>query len=279
MGYPSTTRSVVPAPAECLRLVQVTDTHLGLEQGDELLGMDTDYSLEVVLERVRREQSGLDLVLATGDLSDCGAGTAYSRLQAHLAVLEVPSFWLPGNHDDRDQMVANCGEPARLSSEIEAGAWQILMLNSQRPGEVGGEIGAAQLAWLRERLAAAAAGGQFTLVCLHHPPLSIGSAWLDEQQVVDGGQLLALLAGFDGVRGLLWGHIHQEFDQLRGHTRLLASPSTCVQFAPGCANFKVDPLGPGYRWLQLFPDGRLETGVSRVDDVLFDVDLDSGGYL
>ena len=36
---------------------------------------------------------------------------------------------------------------------------------------------------------------------------------------------------------------------------------------------------PGYRWLDLHADGRIETGVSRVWNVAFNVELDSGGYL
>ncbi|KTC63185.1 hypothetical protein AO262_22830 [Pseudomonas fluorescens ABAC62] len=46
--------------------------------------------------------------------------------------------------------------------------------------------------------------------------------------------------------------------------RLLASPSTCIQFAPGSEDFKVSEQAPGYRWLRLHGDGRLETGVERV---------------
>ena len=60
---------------------------------------------------------------------------------------------------------------------------------------------------------------------------------------------------------------------------LVISTSTCVQFAPGSAGFKADDKPPGYRWLALHGDGRIETGVSRVTEVAFTVDLDSGGYL
>jgi len=59
----------------------------------------------------------------------------------------------------------------------------------------------------------------------------------------------------------------------------MASPSTCVQFAPGSMNFRADDRPPGYRWLELHRDGRIDTGVSRVTDEDFPVDLDSGGYL
>jgi Icc protein len=90
--------------------------------------------------------------------------------------------------------------------------------------------------------------------------------------------LFAVLDRFTQVKALLWGHIHQEFDQLRNGVRLLASPSTCVQFAPGSEEFQVGNESPGYRWLRLYPDGRLETGVSRVTGIEFVIDYTIKGY-
>jgi Icc protein len=73
--------------------------------------------------------------------------------------------------------------------------------------------------------------------------------------------------------------VHQQIDWLRNGVNLMASPSTCVQFAPGSERFRADDLAPGYRWLDLHPDGRIDTGVLRVEGVHFHVDLESGGYL
>ncbi|MDX5297983.1 MAG: phosphodiesterase, partial [Gammaproteobacteria bacterium] len=42
--------------------------------------------------------------------------------------------------------------------------------------------------------------------------------------------------------------------------------------------FGVDRAAPGYRWLELHPDGRIETGVERADHVDFEVDYSSRGY-
>ena len=97
--------------------------------------------------------------------------------------------------------------------------------------------------------------------------------------VADADAFFAVLDRYPGVRGVLWGHVHQEIDRQRNGVRLLASPSTCVQFAAGCENFKADDQPPGYRWLELHSDGRIETAVSRVRDVHFNIELDSGGYL
>ncbi len=65
---------------------------------------------------------------------------------------------------------------------------------------------------------------------------------------------------------------------MRNGVRLLASPSTCIQFAPGSVDFKVDTTAPGYRWLRLHDDGRLETAVSRVVGLEFEVDYGGTGY-
>ena len=77
---------------------------------------------------------------------------------------------------------------------------------------------------------------------------------------------------------MLWGHVHQPFDQQRNGLRLLATPSTCFQFAPHSADFNVSNEAPGYRWLRLQPDGTLQTGVSRVAHFDFEPDYGAGKY-
>ena len=262
-----------------LRVVQLTDTHLCRVRGGKLLGMDTDHSLQAVMDLVRSERTGIDMLLATGDLSDQGSLEAYQRLQDYFDQLTTDHYWLPGNHDDRAAMVSVASHPRRLSRELRAGRWQVLMLDSQVPGEVGGELGEAELAALDTALAGAAREDLYSLVCLHHQPVQIGCAWLDEQMVADAAGLFAVLERYPGVRGVLWGHVHQQVDRRHGDINLMASPSTCVQFAPGSEDFKADAQSPGYRWLDLHDDGSLVTGVSRVRGVSFEVDLDSGGYL
>ena len=76
----------------------------------------------------------------------------------------------------------------------------------------------------------------------------------------------------------LCGHIHQELDLDWNGRRLMATPSTCVQFKPHCAGFTLDTVAPGWRWLNLHPDGSLTTEVCRLEGAQFRPDTASEGY-
>ena len=80
------------------------------------------------------------------------------------------------------------------------------------------------------------------------------------------------------MRAVIWGHVHQTFEQQRKGVRLLATPSTCVQFLPDSKEFAVDMVPPGYRWLELYPDGTLKTGVERLQMIPGEIDLGTRGY-
>jgi len=83
--------------------------------------------------------------------------------------------------------------------------------------------------------------------------------------LTNADELFAVLDRHRNVRAVLWGHVHQPFDALRGTVRLLATPATCAQFLPHSDEFAVDPRPPAYRTLELRADGTLLTELVWVD--------------
>lgn len=264
------------APESSVLLVQLSDSHLFAEADGKLLGMDTCDSLQRVIERVRQEQPRIDLILATGDLSQDGSRASYERFRTLVAGIGAPARWLAGNHDEIPPMQAVCSGSQLLEPVIDLGAWRIVMLDSSIPGAVPGFLDDGQLQLLERALAEAPQ--RHHLICLHHHPVSIGCKWMEPIGLRNPDALFAILRRHPQARAVLWGHIHQEFDQQHAGLRLLASPSTCVQFAPGSEEFQVDSEAPGYRWLHLHADGTLDTGVSRVTGIHFEVDYSVKGY-
>ncbi len=257
-------------------LVQLSDSHLFAEAGGTLLGMNTRDSLQRVIELVRARQPQIDLLLATGDLSQDGTLESYQQFRDLSQQIGAPARWIPGNHDEPQVMAQATMGSALLEPVVDVGNWRVILLDSAVPGSVPGYLADVQLQRLAQALSEAP--GRHHLVCFHHHPVSIGCAWMEPIGLRNPEALFAVLDRFPQVRAVLWGHVHQEIDRERQGVRLLASPSTCIQFAPGSEDFQVSEQAPGYRWLRLHADGRLETGVERVQGFVFTVDYGSNGY-
>lgn len=246
-----------------LTLWQFTDTHLAADPGAELLGVNVRESLRRVVAAAARDLPPPDLVLATGDLVHDASAAGYAALAATLGALPAPVYCLPGNHDDPALMrEALSGSAAHYVDQWVAGRWLLLFLNTAQAGQVAGYLPAAELARVRESLRRRP--GHFVLLCLHHPPVAIGSPWLDAIGLQNGAELLELVAAHPRVRGVVWGHTHQEYEGEWRGARLLGAPSTCVQFLPGAAHCAADTRPAGYRWLDLYDDGRIDSGVRRL---------------
>lgn len=246
-----------------LRLLQFTDLHLYAEPGAVLLGQCTRRTFEQVLAQARTRHWPADAILFTGDLVHDERVEGYRYLRRIIDALDCPCFCIPGNHDRRELLAAEVDPGAGQAYRVEPlGPWDLVLLDSTIAGADGGRLPPATLARLEQQLATHQQ--RPTLVSVHHQPVAVGSRWIDTMRIENGAELLALAERYPRLRAILWGHVHQAFDQACGATRLLATPSTCAQFKPVSEHFALDDLPPGYRWLELEPDGRLRTGVERL---------------
>ncbi len=248
-----------------LRLIQITDFHLLADAGERLREVDTFATLAAVIERVRAESPPPDLVLATGDLSQDGTAESYRRVKALFGGLDGPVHCLAGNHDDpRTLATVLDGDGVSIGRSLVRDGWQIVFLDSTVPGEDDGCLADGELDALDQALGARP--GLHALVCLHHHPVPVGGAWGDFVSLANADDLFTVVDRHPQVRGLLWGHIHQPFEGMRGAVRLMATPSTCFQFAPGpLGSLAVGPEPPAYRLLTLRPDGAIDTELRWLD--------------
>ena len=252
----------MPTAVAPLRVVQISDFHLKTQPNSRLWGADVDDGLNAVLARIRERNPAPDFILATGDLVG-DEPNAYGRLLQVLEPLGAPVYCLPGNHDFPAIMSRTLqGGWVRWKRYFAAGHWQFVLLDSSFPGTPDGHLASGELGLLETVMATDL--DRHTLVCLHHNPLPVGTAWIDTMMVSNGAALFAVLDRYPQVRAVVWGHTHGEFSGQRGNVQLLAAPATSVQFKPDAPQPQVDNLPPGYRWFELYPDGALKTGVERV---------------
>ena len=260
----SHTLRVKPRNPDNIHLIQITDTHIARDPGPtEFEGVDTAATLAAVLAAVDALPDLPDCMVLTGDLVDIPSSEAYARLLALLRDRRYPVVCLPGNHDDPALMSGLLNAGALSTNRvIDFGGWRVLMLNDWEVGSDGGRFSTAELDFLRRELIAA--GPVPVLICLHHQPVAIGSPWMDAMGLANAADLFAVTDSFNIVRGMVWGHIHQEFDAERAGIPLLGTPSTCVQFMPGAGQYTVDNRAPGFRTFELLPGGALASRVMRI---------------
>ena len=84
---------------------------------------------------------------------------------------------------------------------------------------------------------------------------------MDTMLIKNHQEFMALVQKNQQVKAVVMGHIHQELDASIGNLKLWGTPSTCFQFKRNSDKFAWGERIPGYRWFELYADGRLESGV------------------
>lgn len=260
-----------------LRLVQVTDCHLYANPGRCLAGLNTLDTFDAILDLVKTEFGSSDIILATGDLVHDASPLGYTRMRSRFEKLNLPVRCLPGNHDVPEVMsqYLNQGKVRTLEA-VQLNNWVVIMLDSTVPGREGGHLNSRQLEILEQNLAQNP--DCHALICLHHHPLPIGSAWMDRMALDNPVSFFQIIDRFPQVRAILCGHIHQEYEDMRHQVRILGAPSTCIQFTPLFEQFNLDRLPPGLRWLELEQDGTISTGIKRLSAMPTKLDISVAGY-
>ena len=261
-------------------VVQITDCHLYQDPEAGLYGLNSRLGLEKVVAMAAKYAP--ERVLLTGDIVHDETREGYEALHHLVAPLQAPVACIPGNHDDFDLMrsVLNLAgladQQASCGKSILFSHWQIILLNSQVEGKVSGALSDDELDFLRYQLNKHPE--HHTIICMHHHPVKIGSQWLDRIGLANADDLFEILDDSPQVKALVWGHVHQSFEEFRDGRYLLACPSTCIQFTPGADNFELDTLTPGFRWFRLHDDGVLETGVERLPAMPGQLNTEASGY-
>ncbi len=260
------------------KVLHLTDSHLFSDQDQALMNVKTQHTFQAVIKHVQLSDIVPDLIVVTGDISQDYTQASYQYCRQKLAMIDAPFLWVPGNHDMLENMrrltpEANSFWPAQCYS---MGNWQIILLNTQVPGEIYGELDATQLDFLQHEIACKP--DAYFLIGLHHYPGNIGSQWLDKYNLRNSPTLWSTLSTIAHRATIICGHVHQVYEQvIHGHC-IFSTPSTCFQFKNDCDQFTLDDAQPGYRWLYLGPDGELETQVVRLQNYPISVNMSATGY-
>lgn len=208
-------------------IAQVTDIHLGFEPDNpaEFNRKRLDQVLRLLCDGPNRP----DILLATGDLVDCGDADSYRRLVNALSVCPFPVWPCVGNHDDRDVFLQFfpelVDENGFIQYVVPLDGRRIVVIDTLEKGRHGGAFCAARAAWLSAQLAAEP--DTPTLIVMHHPPVEAGIEWMNTHPEEPWVQRFAdAIAGHAQVQAIACGHLHRAVSAPWNGTTILVCAST-----------------------------------------------------
>ncbi|MCP3690536.1 MAG: hypothetical protein GY784_19210, partial [Gammaproteobacteria bacterium] len=154
-----------------MRIAQISDLHILPEHGQMLAGIDTSLSLVKVLDDIKKLCPPVELIIASGDVSDDGSEQSYQRLRDILNTLPCPVYVLAGNHDETQAMLDHLvADRIFFDRQKSIGGWQVLFVKSKLEGASYGFIDDDEMGWLEARLNQT---NQPVLLVMHHTPLRL----------------------------------------------------------------------------------------------------------
>ena len=253
--------------------IQITDHHL-LESADaHREGFVPGHALRMVMRHIADNVADkADFIISTGDLVEPPTEAAYRsairllglRPSAALpgpqhvnaeGLREVPMYFLPGNHDDRE-MLTRClfpdSKPVDLYNfTFEHKGVQFVFM------DWGPESKAVFLPETREFLSQALKSDLPSVIVCHQHVRPIGIRWLDEFLADDIDQFWEIVAR-PGIRekvlGILCGHVHITYEDEYKGIPILGLRSTAYPFAENEQKFQIILAPPHYRFVSIQND-------------------------
>ncbi|ADU61657.1 MAG: phosphodiesterase [Pseudodesulfovibrio sp.] len=223
-------------------IAHISDLHIR-PHGEKLYDfVDTNALISrhvATLNSIAKTTDSPDAVLITGDIVNCGQKQEYAMARRILGQLTMPLYIIPGNHDNNANLLEaltdicppleNVGKTGEhtIRYTIEEFPVRFIMLDSSIGGELHGEIGREQMAWLEKELQKGT--GRETAVCMHHHPLPSGNAHMDAIKCHDGEALIEMLSRYPNVTRLICGHTHRSIFQNVGRILICTVPGAAHQ--------------------------------------------------
>ena len=247
-----------------INVIQITDLHLYADRNKTANNINTFKSAQLVFETINADEVDFDMLILSGDLSDDESYESYENLKYLLRNFECPIYLMPGNHDSPQKIKSICNTKNLKSQNYKSiGKWGIFMFNTKKDNSPNGILHQNELVYFDKIMSDDE--NSFLLVMLHHHPILIGSDSMDKMIIENSSELLNRINN-NKIKGVGWGHIHNEISVNYNGAQLFSTPSTCYQAKPKSKKFLIDhSQSPGYRIIRLKDDGVIDTEVIRVN--------------
>jgi Icc protein len=250
-------------PRDYATVLQLTDLHLFAEPHGRFNDIDTRASFLQVVMHVRQHYPNPDVILVTGDLAHDGKPETYQFIADALKSFSAPVYCVLGNHDNPDAARRVYPlQPISMDDHCLLHDWHILLLAADHAPMPGGDrVEVSEAALHRLSTLIREYPKKWALIATHynlpdHQDRGVAV------EVRNHREVMHQLEQHPSIKLVISGHVHQEFLVAQHGICYLSTPATGYQSTSKSG--RVTGEAPGYRWINLYPNGRFESDVRRV---------------
>lgn len=236
-----------------MKIILLSDLHI-TENGVKIWGTDTLSHFISVKDMINKE-TDVDAVIVCGDIADAGSIWAYNFVSCELNKLNIPIYYVPGNHDSIINM-RTVIHPNFFLKSFEIKDWKFILLNSVMPDTIDpstnmarGLLDKQDLKKLKEELITECN----VCIVMHHPPLE-QEGWLNRKLLDNKEEINRIIANDEKIKLVLYGHTHYHSIKRMGHTTYICAPSVGFAFNKDLPKFQIDDGKEGYLILNINGD-------------------------
>lgn len=200
-------------------IAHLSDLHIRPQDAPHAFGrIDTNEHARRAFRKVMSHDPRPDMLIITGDLTDCGRIEEYEILREMLKDIAVPVHLIVGNHDIRENFRQVFPEHSPsgdngsfIQFALEHLPLRVIGLDTVIAGEGRGGLCSQRLHWLRKQLQQSPK--MPTLLAMHHGPFQVGNAFLDSVRLIEGAcELKEIVEANPQIVRILCGHHHRSID-------------------------------------------------------------------
>jgi len=240
-----------------LIFIQITDIHFKDTHQQLLHNINISEVISHIFNDINLKHPEIEFIIITGDISDSGNTASYLAINDIIKNYKIPIFWLPGNHDNLNNIFnINQCENVSSSKAFSKNGFNFVLLNSVSGFEKGlnksrGVLDICELEFLKLELIRKP--NLQHIIALHHSPIRSGT-WKDERMLQNANEFFDIVKQYQNVCLVIFGHQHHSSFDIIDKIIYFSPPAASYQFDK-IIKWGFDNFPPGYGKIHLNPGG------------------------
>ncbi|MCA1554983.1 MAG: metallophosphoesterase [Chloroflexi bacterium] len=256
--------------------IQITDHHLPESESILTKGYSTWFAFRAVLRHIAEHRADVDFIVSTGDLVDKGTDAEYQYVREQLGIHETSAppgpqrvsieglremlmYFLPGNHDTREDFFRNMFPSSDLRALNIAFTHKGVQFVCIDWGAANKAVASEGMFEFLER---ALKNDAPSIILTHHHVTPMGMAYVDAFLADNLDEFARIITGRK-VLAIFNGHTHATFEAQLAGVPVYGLRSTTFSFVQQGDELLYVLRSPHYRVVTV-EDGKVSTAIVEV---------------